>query len=279
MSDIMTLVNGLRRFLLWYCWILIFSLLPTNLHADSLLNLETIKLNRGQRGTLTLQGTTDFAYQAFSASIGFDPNTIHVSGVSFAETIVEGLNGDFVQANVNNDRGSVVIGVQMELLPPFEDIRIPGISQPLDLAHIEVVVPWDVEPPTDSRARLKFIDNFGRPPIKNVLVVDNLSQPWDRMIEGVVILNLPDPFRRGDVNQDSSVDLTDSLMVMGYLFLGTERILCMDSADVNDNERIELGDAIYLLEYYFLGYDPPNDPFQYVGMDPTPGRLDCQSYQ
>ena len=42
------------------------------------------------------------------------------------------------------------------------------------------------------------------------------------------------PFRRGDVNDDGGVDISDPIGVLDYLFNGSQAIDCLDATDVND---------------------------------------------
>ena len=39
------------------------------------------------------------------------------------------------------------------------------------------------------------------------------------------------PFLRGDVNADDARDMTDSIEILAWLFLGTVEIKCLDTAD------------------------------------------------
>jgi uncharacterized repeat protein (TIGR03806 family) len=83
-------------------------------------------------------------------------------------------------------------------------------------------------------------------------------------------------FRRGDSNNDSQLNLTDALQVLGYLFLGERSALdCLDAADSNDDGGLNLADAIYVLRHLFLGGPSPPAPFWECGLDPTEDALDC----
>ena len=89
-------------------------------------------------------------------------------------------------------------------------------------------------------------------------------------------------FVRGDANDDGNVDLSDAVCLLGYLFLGTCSIRCMDSADVNDRaviaaQPIDISDAVFLLAGLFLGGRTPPPPFANCGVDPTTDVLGCNS--
>ena len=84
------------------------------------------------------------------------------------------------------------------------------------------------------------------------------------------------PFRRGDVNDDGGVDISDPIGVLDYLFNGSQAIDCLDAADVNDTGSIDLADAIYLLTYIFSGGLAPPDPGPFnCGLDPTLDGIGC----
>jgi hypothetical protein len=79
------------------------------------------------------------------------------------------------------------------------------------------------------------------------------------------------PFKRADTNADGSANLTDAVVLLGYLFLGNPTSLpCLDAADANDSGDLNLTDAVVALGFLFLG-NPPTLPPPGVqcGIDPT----------
>ena len=85
-------------------------------------------------------------------------------------------------------------------------------------------------------------------------------------------------FRRGDVNSDGSVDLSDLIVMSDYINF-SRSISCLDAADVNDDGAIDLSDFIYLSAWYsrggaeLLAPGPIN-----AGEDPTSDTLGCKNY-
>jgi hypothetical protein len=84
-------------------------------------------------------------------------------------------------------------------------------------------------------------------------------------------------FLRGDVNGDKAVDLSDSIAILSWLFLGEEAPGCVESADADGNGALEVTDAIYILYYRFLAGEPPPPPFPessraHVYNFPCPGK-------
>ncbi len=89
------------------------------------------------------------------------------------------------------------------------------------------------------------------------------------------------PFRRGDVNQDGSLDISDAVNLLGYLFLGERSKVteCRDSGDVDDRGDVDISDAVAILNFLFQGAREPAPPFRECGEDPTPGDpLDCVAF-
>jgi hypothetical protein len=72
-------------------------------------------------------------------------------------------------------------------------------------------------------------------------------------------------FRRGDVNDDGRVDLSDPIHLLYSLFLGEKSPNCRDAADSNDDGEMDISDGIFLLSWLFVGSKAP----------PAPGPLDC----
>ncbi|MBI4605518.1 MAG: hypothetical protein HY721_26430 [Planctomycetes bacterium] len=96
----------------------------------------------------------------------------------------------------------------------------------------------------------------------------------DARPEGFRYLPPPEtPFVRGNTNTDASVDLSDGIRVLLYLFLGGEPSRCQDSMDANDDGGVDLSDASYLFNFLFLGGPEIPPPYPAPGTDPTPDEL------
>jgi hypothetical protein len=79
-------------------------------------------------------------------------------------------------------------------------------------------------------------------------------------------------FRRGDVDGNGTVELTDAVFVLGYLFQGQGVPGCLETADSDDNGKVDISDAIRLLGWLFLGGEPlPAPGSEECGRDPTLG--------
>src|SRR5688572_25622273 len=83
-------------------------------------------------------------------------------------------------------------------------------------------------------------------------------------------------FLRGDSNRDGALDISDALATLGYLFLGTNELACLDAADSNDDGQVDIADATFVLGYLFLGTAPPPAPGpDTAGPDPTADEIGC----
>jgi hypothetical protein len=81
-------------------------------------------------------------------------------------------------------------------------------------------------------------------------------------------------FRRGDVNGDQTMDLSDAVSILFTLF-GAGTIGCLDAADTNDDGAPNIVDAVVLLEHLFVTGAPMPAPSVLCGEDPTADSLDC----
>ena len=86
------------------------------------------------------------------------------------------------------------------------------------------------------------------------------------------------PFIRGDINDDTSVNLPDAIFSLSALFVpGSSPATCLDAADMNDDGSFNLPDAIYLLSALFVPGSPSvPDPVGSCGTDPTDDTIDCE---
>lgn len=72
-------------------------------------------------------------------------------------------------------------------------------------------------------------------------------------------------FVRGDPNVDGSVELSDAVAILAWLFRGASAPRCLAAADVDGDARVRLTDSVYLLRHLYLGGSPPVAPFPECG--------------
>jgi hypothetical protein len=90
-------------------------------------------------------------------------------------------------------------------------------------------------------------------------------------------------FHRGDPNDDGTINITDGIYILNFLFLGGPPPTCREAANPNDDATVNITDGIYVLNFLFLGGPPPTAPgptSQPCGPDPagSPTDLGCDSY-
>jgi len=91
----------------------------------------------------------------------------------------------------------------------------------------------------------------------------------------VLALLVEETFIRGDVNEDKTVDMSDPLAILGFLFRGTTTPACKDAADANDDGAVDITDPIRILFSLFLGAPSLAAPYPDEGFDPTEDPVVC----
>lgn len=82
-------------------------------------------------------------------------------------------------------------------------------------------------------------------------------------------------FVRGDANGDGTVNLTDGVYILNYLFTNGPEPACQDAADVNDDGQLNITDGTYVLNWLFQNGPAPVGYTGACGMDETPSALTC----
>ncbi|MCA8960158.1 MAG: hypothetical protein KDC38_06575 [Planctomycetes bacterium] len=84
-------------------------------------------------------------------------------------------------------------------------------------------------------------------------------------------------FVRSDANGDATIDISDAVFTLAYLFLVGPGP-CVDAMDANDDGEVSISDPAYLLTYLFQFGPVPPAPFPSCGADPTSDLLDCEVF-
>lgn len=82
-------------------------------------------------------------------------------------------------------------------------------------------------------------------------------------------------FVRGDATGDRVVDISDAVLTLNHLFLGSPRRPCDDALDANDDGVLDISDPLFSLGFLFLGETPIPAPFPRAGADRTEDELRC----
>jgi len=86
------------------------------------------------------------------------------------------------------------------------------------------------------------------------------------------------PFRRGDVQGEGGVDLSDAVMLLDFIFQRGLAPSCRDAADANDDGRVNLLDAVGILAHLFRNAGALPAPFETCGEDATADALGCRTH-
>ena len=84
--------------------------------------------------------------------------------------------------------------------------------------------------------------------------------------------------RRGDVDQDGDVTISDAQAIVSYLFGHGDTPACQKSSDANDNGATTVTDAVEILFYLFRSGDTLPSPFAQCGSDGTDDQLSCETF-
>jgi len=82
-------------------------------------------------------------------------------------------------------------------------------------------------------------------------------------------------FIRSEINGDGTLDLSDGIAVLVWLFQGGRQPICPSAVDVNDDGGLDMSDALYIFGYHFLGRAGPPEPFPECGPDPTRDEIEA----
>lgn len=86
-------------------------------------------------------------------------------------------------------------------------------------------------------------------------------------------------FIRGDVDADGTMNITDPIVLLRYLFQSGTEPSCLVAADVDASGDLNVADALYALNYLFARGPHPGAPFPTCGVNPEPETtLGCEDY-
>jgi hypothetical protein len=122
---------------------------------------------------------------------------------------------------------------------------------------------------------VKYCNTLGEPPVAVLYVVQGFGHVPDTRA-GLVRLPdvVPPGFLRGDANGDGTVNMSDAVFTLWYLFMGGETPSCLEAADTNGTETVDIADGVYELQWEFGGGPQPPRPFPDCG--PAELSLGCE---
>jgi hypothetical protein len=63
----------------------------------------------------------------------------------------------------------------------------------------------------------------------------------------------------GDANNDGTVNVSDAVAIINYVFVGGDPPLPLEAGDVNCDETCNVSDAVWIINYVFVGGNSPCD--------------------
>lgn len=153
--------------------------------------------------------------------------------------------------------------------------HVHGPAAPCEFAGIVYVLPFGSPKvgiaSLDSAQVQQMVDGL------HFVLIHSVDLPGGE-IRGQILPDVTDAdFIRGDGNQDGTVDVSDAIAGLTYLFVSAEGVYCLDAFDNNDDGQVDIGDMVYLLTTLFGGGLPPASPYPDCGPDPTDDTLTCVS--
>ncbi len=163
-----------------------------------------------------------------------------------------------------------------ELLRDLNQIHCDIVSCNIDTSTCEIE--RDITaglPSLEGYAGIMLWDSMGirDQPFSSLTYADNFTVEYDNLegagggLEDRLQPHMPGVFIRGDTNLDQTIDISDAIHTLIYLFLNRP-INCPDSADANDDGTVNVSDAVSLLLYLFHGKKLPYPNIEEIG-----GRL------
>lgn len=246
--------------------------------------------------------------QGFSIAMSYDCAAVEpVDEFDVTGTILGDLDAEFVGIHhgsevIEEDTVcSMVLGVLVDALPPFDGLVIPPLPIPQALGTLCFNILEGVEcDVTVVVEQAEGVKGGGNTPTFTLVSVDNY--PYAATVRPISICPKREALfyrgdcngsgRNGDFNLVDPVEVADAAAVVSYLFGGTGLDFdppCLDACDANDDARIDLGDALAILYFLFVpgtnilpdpypGFDPDAWPdIVRIGRGPdnTPDDLDC----
>jgi hypothetical protein len=143
------------------------------------------------------------------------------------------------------------------------------LNEPVRLERLDsVVFAIELQTPAEEQPALaRFLDE--RFDVLTEVAVNAFSRgPGDPALR----------FRRGDVNDDDHLDVSDALGLLSFLFADGDRSPCRSAGDANDDGRLNLTDAVVVVCHLFRNGGALPPPENSCDRDPTPDALGCESY-
>ncbi len=162
-------------------------------------------------------------------------------------------------------------GAMSAMILDFGPTPIPTTLPPSGTSTIAAIDLEVVIPEEETTATIRYADGCqgSGQPVTNVVSFEVEIPEEGHLIVSqsptlgtcTIILRPGILFRRGDVDGNGALEVTDVINFLNYAFVGSEEAPgCLDAADVDDNGTLDVTDAITNLNFQFIGGKPPAPP-------------------
>lgn len=239
-------------------------------YHTKVLRIADTEANVGARGfPIDVLCTTDLPLAGVSFSLSYPAEEISLDSITnFSLATAE---ADFAVSEIDNDSGIATFWILMSF-----DSSSPSIAPGEDTVVARILASLPPQLPSGIQIPLNLTSGLGSP-VVNLLFIPLPDRvpvtPLD--LDGVVITRPATTFLRADTDLNGSIELTDAVFLLDYLFRSSREIPCQDSADANDDGKLDISDGIFVLRFLFSGGSNPPAPFPSSGGDPTLDDFGC----
>jgi len=228
--------------------------------ANSLRVVDTDLPTDSSPTLVDLQLSNSDEIDTVTVTLEFDKALLEVLDISTAGTIAHDTH---VQNTlIDNVTGTVEIQIESQSGPP-----IPTGTD-------EVLLRFKVRARPDASAGAIAPVRFANDGLLSVQISGGDSEEA-LGLDGKLTLTHPPDFIRGETDGDHKLTIVDPLRLLFHLFVPGFPLLCPDAADANDTGTLDNTDALIILRYLFLGATTLEAPFPLPGPDPSEDTLSC----
>jgi len=242
-------VDGASDLLVWGGSILQFLGGASGGVSDFTISLSEATASPGEQVQLSVLLTNALPVQGYTLAVRYPPETFSFVAI---EPAGPAAGADFVMPVGDDSLGEAVLGVIIEMFPPFvlPDIP-PGTDQEVGKLLLAVRA---------AAADGDYVIACDRAPVNDKItsvVVDAQTIYPDTESGTIHIRTSASSFFRGDVDGSGVVDDRDRELLLLYLLGEGDPPVSPEAADVNADGRISIEDAFYLINYLYAGGPPP----------------------
>jgi hypothetical protein len=220
----------------------------------------------------------DVVLYGFSFGIKYDSAKLTALEVLQAGTAA--ASADFFDGMIDAEKGAIGWGCVFDTNGDFSSQHLPpGADQVIAILRVDVIAGGA----TSTSIAFEEVSPGKSRPVRNVMTNMEGRSIVPALQAGTITIETAPPsgerFVRGDADSNGTIELTDGIRILGFLFTGGPPPVCFDAADADDNGALLLNDAILIFGWLFQGGRAPSAPSpgaaayapQDCGEDPTPG--------